>query len=77
MEEFDEEDLRTVEPMVNVNKSEIANYQQEKDQIHEQIKQLQNMANKDDPLVQQKFEELLALTAKPEHIRQEHRMSLA
>ena len=77
MEEFDEEDLRTMEPMVNVNKSEIANYQQEKDQIHEQIKQLQNMANKDDPLVQQKFEELLALTAKPEHIRQEHRMSLA
>jgi hypothetical protein len=35
MDEFDEEDLRTVEPMVNVNKSEIANYQQEKDQIHE------------------------------------------
>ena len=44
-------DLRTVEPMVNVHASEIANYQQEKDKIHDQIKQLQNMANNDDPLI--------------------------
>ena len=35
MQEFDEEDLRTVEPMVNVHASEIANYQHEKDKIHE------------------------------------------
>ena len=26
MQDFDEEDLRTVEPMVNVHASEIANY---------------------------------------------------
>ena len=52
MQDFDEEDLRTVEPMVNVHASEIENYQQEKDKIHDQIKQLQNMANNDDPLIQ-------------------------
>ena len=74
---IDEEDLRTIEPMVNVHKNEIANYQAEKEKIHEQITMLKEMASNDDPAMQSKFEEILALTAKPDHIRLENRMSLA
>ena len=78
MQDFDDEDLKTeAEPMINVGKSDIANYQEEKEKIHKQIELLKQMSTTDDPAVQSKFEEILALTAKPEHIRMEHRMSIA
>ena len=74
MEDMDDCDLRTERADTMIPATEIESYNQEKERIHAEMLKLKELSTNDDPAVMNKFNEILALTSKPEHIRTESLM---